>query len=125
LQKAKINENLHAFCKIAFRKNFHFCKSFCKAFLFCESFRKNFSLHESFCKNFCEIFVFTHVLQLFLCYQTLPPKTKSTSVSVLDTHAISSWIRIHIPNEKFSQKLSRKQEKNFCKIFAKIRKRKF
>jgi hypothetical protein len=69
----------------------------CKNLCFCKRFREKFFvsgmvfLREKFWfsqKFSRKVFVFAHVLDL-------------------DAHSVVSWIRICIPNEKFSQKLSR------------------
>jgi hypothetical protein len=95
-RKVNISKNLLTFHKI----------------LFCE----NFGFHENEKKGFCFLFSLKFFQQIFVSGMVFAKILGNIhQCSDLDTHSSASWIRIRIPNGKFSQKLSRNQ--NFCKTF--------
>jgi hypothetical protein len=105
-RKAKISENSLAFLEIS--RNFVsrkyllsrkiLRKTFCLRMIFAKNivFAKDFAKKLIFAKIFAKIFVFAK------CFAN-DFQVTSTSVSDLDKHSISSWIRIRIPNRNFRE----------------------
>jgi hypothetical protein len=90
------------------RKNLFLREFSRKVFVFCESFCENFRFRPCFCKYFRVLEAFRQKRNYFKWFLVT-----SACVSDLDIHSVSSWIRISIPNGKFSRNFSRKRKFSF------------